>query len=73
MLNDIQLAENRLGQGLAEARRYGNYHAAVRDLPGCAIFEARPFCEQWDVLHGTLRSEKLAEQSKQQEHKKKWI
>lgn len=48
-----------------------HYHAAVRDLCGCAIFEAQPFCEQWDVLHGTLRSEKLAEQSKQREHMKK--
>lgn len=46
---------------------------AVPDLPGCAIFGAQPFCEQWDVLHGTLRSQTLAEQSKQQEPKKKWI
>lgn len=45
-LNDTRLAENRLGQGLAEARRYGNYHAAVQHLPGSAIFKARPFCEQ---------------------------
>lgn len=44
---------------------------AVQDLPGCAIFGAWPFCEQWDVLHGTLRSQTLAEQSKQQEPKKK--
>lgn len=46
---------------------------AVQDFPGCAIFGARPFCEQWDVLHSTLRSQTLAEQSKQQEPKKKWI
>lgn len=45
-----------------DLRRHGDkYPAAVQDLPGCAIFEARPFCEQWDVLHGTLRSKKLAE------------
>lgn len=43
---------------------------AVQDLPGCAIFGGQPFCEQGDVLHGTLRSQTLAEQSKQQELRK---
>lgn len=54
MLDDIGLAENRLGQGLAGARRCGTHQAAAPDLPGWAVFEAQPFCEQWDIVQGIV-------------------
>lgn len=68
MFSDIQLGENSLGQALEEKWRSGSHqqHKIFLD-----VLFLGPFCEQWDVLHGTLRSQTLAEQSKQQEPKKK--
>lgn len=71
MFSDIQLREQPWSRTWREMEIWEP--PAAPDLPGCAIFGAQPFCEQWDVLHGTLRSQTLAEQSKQQEPKKKWI